>query len=49
MDGFIFDDDTIMHPYTKEVAEYCNPFSCGDEELDSFFAQQVFLYQAEFL
>lgn len=49
LNGFIFDDDAIMHPYTKEVAEYCNPFSCGDEELDSFFAKQVFLYQEELL
>ncbi len=49
MAGFIIDDDTIMSPYTKEVAEYCFPFSCGDEELDSFFARQVFLYQEELL
>lgn len=49
MSGFIIDDDTIMSSYTKEVAGYCNPFCCGDEELDSFFAQQVFLYQEELL
>lgn len=49
MCGFTIDDDTIMSPYTREVAEYCNPFCCGDEELDSFFARQVFLYQEELL
>ncbi len=40
---------SIIRPYTKEVAEYCDPFCCGDEELDSFFACQVFLYQEELL
>lgn len=49
MNGFTIDDDTIMSPYTKEVAEYCDPFRCGDEELDSFFAQQVFFYREEML
>lgn len=49
MKGFIFDDETIMSPYTKEVAESCDPFCCGIEELDSFFAKQVFLYQEELL
>ena len=49
MSEFIIDDDTIMSPYTREVAEYCDPFCYDDEELDSFFAQQVFLYQEELL
>lgn len=49
MGEFIIDDDTIMTPYTREVAEYCDSFCCGDSELDSFFAQQVFLYQEELL
>lgn len=49
MAGFNIDDDTIMSPYTRAVAEYCDSFCCGDEELDSFFACQVFLYQEELL
>ena len=49
MDGFPFNKRTIIRPYTKEVAEYCDPFCCGDSELDFFFAQEVFLYQEELL
>lgn len=44
-----FVEETVMMPYTKEVAEYCNPFCCGDSDLDEFFAQDVFLYEAELL
>lgn len=49
MSEFLFNKRTIIRPYTKEVAEYCDPFYCGDAELDFFFAQQVFLYQEELL
>lgn len=38
-----------MVPYTKEVADYCDPFSCGDEDLDEFFRHDVFLYEEELL
>lgn len=27
-------ENTFMVPYTKEVADYCDLFSCGDEDLD---------------
>lgn len=49
MAGFVIDDDTIMSPYTREVAEYCDPFCCGDAELDTFFRHEVFLYHDELL
>ena len=42
-------ENTFMVPYTKEVAEYCDPFSCGDEDLDEFFSNDVFLYEEELL
>lgn len=36
-------------PYTQEVADYCDPFSCGDSDLDEFFSHDVFLYEKELL
>ncbi|MDE5750727.1 MAG: GNAT family N-acetyltransferase [Duncaniella sp.] len=38
-----------MVPYTKAVADYCDPFSCGDDDLDDFFSHDVFLYEEELL
>jgi len=49
MSEFIFVENTFMVPYTKEVAEYCDPFSCGDNDLDDFFSHDVFLYEEELL
>ncbi len=49
MAEFIFVENTFMVPYTKEVADYCDPFSCGDEDLDDFFSNDVFLYEEELL
>lgn len=49
MPEFPFVENTVMMPYTKEVAEYCNPFCCGDPDLDEFFAHDVFLYESELL
>ena len=49
MNEYIFIEKTFMIPYTKEVAEFCNPFSCGDSDLDDFFSNDVFLYEEELL
>ncbi len=49
MADFNFVESTFMVPYTKEVADYCDPFSCGDEDLDEFFSHDVFLYEEELL
>ena len=49
MADFSFVDNTFMVPYTKEVAAYCDPFSCGDVDLDDFFSHDVFLYEGELL
>lgn len=49
MSNFIFVESTFMVPYTKEVAEYCDLFLCGDADLDDFFAHDVFLYEKELL
>lgn len=42
MAEFIFVENTFMVPYTKEVADYCDPFSCGDDDLDDFSAMMSF-------
>lgn len=46
---FNFVENTFMVAYTKEVADYCDPFSCGDDDLDEFFSHDVFLYEEELL
>ena len=48
-DSFILERDTIMRPYTPEVAAYCMPFKCGDKDLDEFFSSDAFLYETELL
>lgn len=49
MNDFVFVEETFMVPYTREVAEFCDPFSCGDTDLDDFFSHDVFLYEEELL
>lgn len=46
---FIFVENTFMVPYTKDVADFCAPFCCGDDDLDEFFCHDVFLYEKELL
>lgn len=47
--GFNLTIDAIRLPYTKDVATYCAPFSCEDNDLDEFFATDAFLYDSELL
>lgn len=49
MDEYSFVDNTFMVPYSRAVAEYCDPFSCGDSDLDEYFAEDAFLYERELL
>lgn len=48
-DNFILERDAVMRPYTTEVAAYCAPFTCCDNDLDEFFAKDAFLYENELL
>lgn len=41
--------DAVMYPYTEYVAEYCEPFSCGDHDLDDFFSKDALFYNTELL
>ena len=45
----VLERDSFMRPYTREVAEYCLPFSCQDKDLDEFFSKDAFLYETELL
>lgn len=46
---FILEEKAAMQPYTEEVATYCEPFRCGDHDLDDFFSKDAFLYDTELL
>lgn len=49
MGTFEIVEDSFMVPYTKEVAEYCDNFNCGDTDLDEYFESDAFLYEKELL
>lgn len=49
MREFVFVENTFMVPYTKEIADYCNPFCCGDADLDEYFGHDAFQYERELL
>ncbi|MDE6809580.1 MAG: GNAT family N-acetyltransferase [Muribaculaceae bacterium] len=46
---FNLSNDAIRIPYTKEVAAYCESFSCKNYDLDEFFTKDAFLYDSELL
>ena len=41
--------DCVMLTFTEEVMCKCIHFSCGDEDLNSFFTEDAFLYEEEML
>ncbi|MGM9832904.1 MAG: GNAT family N-acetyltransferase [Candidatus Limisoma sp.] len=45
----ILERDAVMQPYTDDIAAYCTPFSCEDNDLDDFFSKDAFLYETELL
>lgn len=47
--NFILEHDSVMQSYTRELAEYCDPFSCQDNDLDDFFHKDAFFYDSELL
>lgn len=49
MEEFNLVEHSFMVRYTREVADYCDPFCCGDPDLDGFFKHDVFLYERELL
>ncbi len=47
--GFVLERDTVIKPYTEEIADYCSPFTCDDNDLDDFFAKDALYYDSELL
>ena len=46
--GFLFDKCTLQ-VYNEELETFCNPFDCGNEDLNDFFQNDALNYQSEFL
>lgn len=46
---FSLDDKCQLARVTQEVIDYCNPFICGDEDLDDFFAHNAIAYEKELM
>lgn len=46
---FSLDDKCQLARVTEEVIDYCNPFICGDEDLDDFFANNAIAYEKELM
>lgn len=49
VDSFILSRDARRVKFTPEIASYCLPFSCDNEDLDSFFNDDSLLYDKELL
>lgn len=47
--GFVLEDKCQLARVTREVLEYCQPFTCGDEDLDDFFANNAVAYEKELM
>ena len=46
--GFLFDKCTLQ-VYNEELEVFCNPFDCGNEDLNDFFQNDALNYQSELL
>lgn len=46
---FSLDEKCQLARVTQEVLEYCDSFSCGDEDLDDFFANSAIAYEKELM
>lgn len=46
---FSLDDDCQLARVTQDVIKYCMPFSCGDDDLDDFFANNAVAYEKEMM
>lgn len=46
--GFLFDKCTLQ-VYNEELEAFCDPFDCGNEDLNDFFQNDALNYQSELL
>lgn len=49
MREFDITKETVMLPFTKELMQICDTFSCGESDLDEFFLNDSFYYNEEML
>lgn len=49
IDAFSLDDNCEMLKLDGDVLTHCAPFSCGDEDLDDFFANEAIVYEKELM
>lgn len=49
MEGLSLLQDCVMLNFNEEVMRQCQSFSCGDDDLNSFFMEDSFLYTEEML
>lgn len=47
--AFSLDDHCQMARVTQDVLNHCKPFTCGDEDLDDFFANNAIAYEKELM
>lgn len=46
---FSLDEKCQLARVTQDVIDNCNPFSCGEEDLDDFFANNAIAYEKELM
>lgn len=46
---FPLDEKCLLARVTQELLDHCDSFSCGDEDLDDFFAHNALLYERELM
>lgn len=46
---FILEEKCQLARVTQEVLDYCRPFTCGDDDLDDFFANNAVAYEKELM
>ncbi len=46
---FPLDERCQLTRLTQELLDYCQPFTCGDEDLDDFFANNAVAYEKELM
>lgn len=48
-DAFILDEKCQLARVSQQVIDYCQPFKCGDDDLDDFFANNAIAYEKELM
>ena len=47
--SFTLDEDCLLARVNPEMLNFCQPFTCGDEDLDDFFANDAIAYEKELM